>query len=55
MTDLSEKAKQICKKNYKDNCGKCEIRTACIAPMGYGYDGLGKWIEGVNLMAEGCE
>ena len=55
MSDTSEKAKQICKQNYKSNCGKCEIRKACIGAYGHGYDGLDKWVAEVNLLAEGCE
>jgi hypothetical protein len=55
MSDLSSKSLQICKRNYKDNCGKCPIRGACVAPVKCGYSGLDEWIEGVNLLAEGVE
>lgn len=52
MTDLSVKAKEICKQNYKTNCGKCPIRTACVAPIKHSRDGLNKSITEINLMAE---
>jgi MoaA/NifB/PqqE/SkfB family radical SAM enzyme len=51
--DLSLKAKTICKRNYKDNCGKCEIRKACIGKYGVSNDSLDKWVAEVNLLTEG--
>jgi hypothetical protein len=49
---LSGKAIAICKQNYKKNCGRCPIRPVCIAPIGYGQEGLDEWRRKVNEMAE---
>jgi hypothetical protein len=50
--DLTDKARKICQDNYKDNCGGCPIRPACVAKIGYGLDGLNKWTTKVNKSAE---
>ncbi len=49
---INEKAIAICKRNYKDNCGRCPIRMACIATVGIGQEGLNEWVRKVNEAAE---
>ncbi len=49
---LSDKALQICKDNYKKNCGRCPIRTECIYPIGPGKEAWERWTKNVNTAAE---
>jgi hypothetical protein len=28
---LTEEAKEICKANYRTNCGKCPLRPVCVS------------------------
>jgi hypothetical protein len=50
---LSDKAKQICKTNYKSNCDNCPLRQECTKTMSnLSHDKLNNWIMQVNLAAE---
>lgn len=49
MIELSRKVKDICAKNYKNNCGNCEIRTACVSNANGKPD---EWVNRVNELAE---
>jgi hypothetical protein len=50
--DLTDKVRDICHKNYKSNCGGCEIRKECVARIGPGSVGLDKWIKELNERGE---
>ncbi|MBY0024522.1 hypothetical protein H7K28_15030 [Paenibacillus polymyxa] len=49
---LSDKALQICRENYKKNCGRCPIRMECIYPIGPGKEAFERWRDNVNAAAE---
>jgi hypothetical protein len=49
---LSAEAIEACKQNYKNNCGRCPIRPACVATVGHGQEGLDEWVRKVNEAAE---
>jgi len=49
---LGQKAKGICKENYKTNCPRCPIRQECIRSIGPGHEGLANWQQRVNAAAE---
>ncbi|MEN6312781.1 MAG: hypothetical protein ABFD25_00880 [Clostridiaceae bacterium] len=46
--ELSEKAKQICKNNYKSNCGSCPIRPECVSHI----NEMDEWTDNINKAAE---
>lgn len=52
--ELSDKVKAICRRNYKDNCHNCELRTKCVAKIGYA-DGFAKWVTELNEWSEQVE
>jgi len=55
MSELSAQVLAICRRNYKDNCGGCELRPKCVAKIGYGSDGLAKWVAELNARGEQVE
>jgi len=38
-SELTEKAKLICEQNYKENCGGCPLRPACVNNRDADVDG----------------
>lgn len=42
---------QICKANYKDNCGKCLLRPSCCRPVAPGWDAYNEWVAEKNALA----
>lgn len=52
QTELSEKAKVICRQNYKNNCGGCPIRTACVSSINGKLD---EWTNRINQLSEECD
>lgn len=51
ITKLSERTIEICKNNYDDNCGKCELRSACVQNCGAGAEKLNHWVQELNKLA----
>jgi hypothetical protein len=49
---LSAEAIEVCKQNYKNNCGRCPIRPSCVATIGHGQEGLNEWRMKVNEATE---
>ncbi|HZG16937.1 MAG TPA: hypothetical protein VE710_18255 [Candidatus Bathyarchaeia archaeon] len=52
MTELSDKAKEVCKEHYTKKCGVCPIRKQCVVSVGSGYESHNRWLQGVNEAAE---
>lgn len=53
MAKLTEKAKAVCKTNYKENCGGCELRVYCVYTQIHSR--IEEWdemIENINRLAE---
>jgi hypothetical protein len=53
--ELSQATKDICKQNYKSNCGNCPIRPECISSFGHGVEGYNKSVKAINDAAERIE
>lgn len=49
---FSHRTLEICEKNYKKNCGGCELRPECVAKTKPGKDGIDEWVKAVNAKAE---
>ncbi len=49
---LSTKAIEVCKQHYEKQCGRCPIRSTCVATIGHGQEGLNEWRRKVNEVAE---
>ncbi len=52
MTDISEKAKDICAEHYKISCGSCPLTKECFATTAPGKEPLIRWRENINNSAD---
>jgi len=50
--DLTQAARDICKVYYAKKCGECPLRPACCASISPYGNGLNRWAEAVNELAE---
>ena len=49
--DLSLEAKEICKENYRSNCGSCPLRPVCTATPRLDRESHNEWIRNLNELA----
>ncbi|MET3505561.1 hypothetical protein [Halalkalibacter oceani] len=50
--ELKQKVKDICKQNYKNNCGQCPLRPQCCRNVGAGIEAHNRWVNELNIEAE---